>query len=307
MRSVKLSRIVKFLVLFLILAGVAYAYFPPFRMLVLYIGGRSPACSLTEAVKTETNLARQVEYKDQILNASRLTEQDSKGFHLWQTPKGSFWIPEGSDYVLPYNLSEQQRKIYGLGNNGPHSGDIVLDCGANIGVTIREELAAGAQKIIAIEPGPENLECLRRNFPQEIASGRVIIVPKGVWDKEDLLTLRVDPTNSAADTFVLHREGTVDVAQIPLTTIDHLVRDLKLERVDYIKMDIEGSEPKALEGAQETLKKFKPRISVTTYHEADHPRLIPEIIKRARPDYTIECGPCSEAGHTLRPDVLYFR
>ena len=307
MRSVKLSRIVPILVVFLILAGAGYAYYPPFRMMALYMGGRSPACSFAEALKTETNLARQVEYKDQILNASHLVEKDSKGFHLWDTPKGRFWIPDGSDYVLPYNLSEQQRKIYGIGNNGPHSGDIVLDCGANIGVTIREELEAGAQKIAAIEPGPENLECLRRNFPQEIASGRVIIVPKGVWDKEDLLTLRVDPTNSAADTFVLHREGSVDVSQIPLTTIDHLVKELKLERVDYIKMDIEGSEPKALEGARETLKKFKPRISVTTYHEADHPRLIPEIIKRARPDYAIECGPCSEAGHTIRPDVLYFR
>jgi hypothetical protein len=105
----------------------------------------------------------------------------------------------------------------------------------------------------------------------------------------------------------LERQGTVDVQKIPLTTIDHLVKELNLDRVDYIKMDIEGSEPRALEGAQETLKKFKPRISVTTYHEPDHPKLIPEIIKKARPDYTIECGPCSEAGNAIRPDVLYFR
>ena len=119
-------------------------------------------------------------------------------------------MPDGSDYVLPFNLAEQERKIYGVQSDGPRSGDIVLDCGANIGVTIREELAAGAQKIIGIEPAPENLECLRRNFPGEIASGRVVIVPKGVWDKEDALTLRVDPRNSAADSFVLRREGTVE-------------------------------------------------------------------------------------------------
>jgi FkbM family methyltransferase len=264
-------------------------------------------CPLGEALKADDNINRQVDLKDKILNASRLVDRDLKGFHLWETPKGRFWIPEGSDYVLPFNLAEQERKIYGVGDYGPHSGDIVLDCGSNVGVTIREELEAGAKKIIGIEPAPENLECLRRNFPAEIASGRVIIVPKGVWDREDALTLRIDPKNSAADTFVLQREGTVDVEKVPLTTIDHLADQLKLPRVDYIKMDIEGAEPRALEGAQDTLKKWKPRISIATYHAPDHPKIIPEIIKKARPDYRIGCGPCSEAGNGVRPDALYFR
>lgn len=307
MRTVKLSRLILLLFVLLILAAVGYARFPPFRLFALYASGRSPACSFAQALKAGSNLDRQVEIKDRILNASRLVEQDPKGFHFWETPKGQYWIPDGSDYVLPFNLAEQERKIYGVGNNGPHSGDVVLDCGANVGVTIREALAAGARKIVGIEPGPENLECLRRNFPKEIASGTVIIVPKGVWDQEDFLTLRVDPTNSAADTFVLNRKGTVDVLKVPLTTIDHLVAELKLDRVDYIKMDIEGSEPKALEGAQQTLKRFKPRLSVSTYHAPDHPKLIPEIIQRVRPDYRIECGPCSEADNGVRPDVLYFR
>jgi FkbM family methyltransferase len=304
---VKLSRFFLILAVLMILAGAGYAFYPPFKLLALYASGRSPSCSFSEALKADVNLDRQIEFKDKILNASHLVENDPKGYHLWETPKGRFWIPAGSDYVLPFNLAEQERKIYGVGNNGPHSGDVVLDCGANVGVTIREALDAGARKIIGIEPGPENLECLRRNFPREIAAGTVILVPKGVWDKEDFLTLRVDPSNSAADTFVLQREGSVDVLKVPLTTIDLLVSELKLDRVDYIKMDIEGSEPKALEGAQETLKKFKPRMSITTYHAPDHPKLIPEIIKRGRPDYQVECGPCSEAANGIRPDVLYFR
>jgi FkbM family methyltransferase len=37
--------------------------------------------------------------------------------------------------------------------------------------------------------------------------------------------------------------------QLPVTTIDHLVEELQLGRVDYIKMDIEGSEREALKGA----------------------------------------------------------
>ena len=46
----------------------------------------------------------------------------------------------GSRYVLPFNLAEQERKIYGKGPNFVRPGDIVLDCGANIGVFVRESL-----------------------------------------------------------------------------------------------------------------------------------------------------------------------
>jgi len=307
MQIVKLSRVIWLIVLILILGAASYAYYAPFRYLTLVVAGRSPICPLDQALKASENLNRQVAYKDQILNASKLIQQDPAGYELWDTPKGRYWIPSGSRYVLPFNLAEQQRKIYGTGQFGPQSGDITLDCGANVGVTVHEELAAGAQKVVAIEPAPENLECLRRNYPDEIASGRVIIVSKGVWDKDDFLTLQVDPKNSAADTFVMHREGTVAVERIPLTTIDELVSGLKLDRVDYIKLDIEGAEPRALMGARQTLAKYKPRISIASYHNPDDPKVIPELIRSARPDYQMQCGPCAEANHALRPDVLYFK
>lgn len=295
------------ILLVLILAGLAYVYYPPFRLMTWVAAGRSEVCTLRDALQAPANLQKQIDYKDEILNASKLLEEDPKGYELWQTPLARYWIPAGSRYVLPYNLAEQKRKIYGTGEYGPRSGDIVLDCGANIGVTVYEALAAGAKTVVAIEPAPENLECLRRNYPSEIAAGRVIIVPKGVWDKEDFLTLRVDPKNSAADTFVMQREGAVGLEKVPLTTIDHLVAELKLPRVDYMKFDIEGAEPRALAGAKETLAKFKPRISIASYHEADHPKVIPEIIRGARGDYQMACGPCSETEHRVRPDVLYFK
>jgi FkbM family methyltransferase len=160
---------------------------------------------------------------------------------------------------------------------------------------------------VAIEPAPENLECLRRNFPNEIRSGRVIVYPKGVWDKDDFLTLKIDPRNSGADSFVIARAGAVDVARVPLTTIDKLVDELKLNRVDYIKMDIEGAEAKALAGAHDTLAKYKPRISVSSFNKPDHPRVIPGIVRGARADYQMYCGPCAEANFAVHPDVLYFR
>jgi len=301
-----LSRIIRIvLVLVIVLAALAWLY-PPARLFALAAAGRSPVCSLSEAVKSDENLRRQIAYKDQILAASKLVETDAAGFELWDTPSGRFWIPVGSRYVLPFNLAEQKRRIYGDGQQSARAGEVVLDCGANVGVTARVWLNDGAKLVVAIEPAPENIECLRRNFKDEITAGRVIVYPKGVWDKDEILPMQIDPQNSAADSFLIHREGGKEVKGIPLTTIDKLVSELKLDRVDFIKMDIEGAEPRAIVGAHDTIVKYHPRMSLCTYHAPDHPWTVPKLVREAWPGYRTKCGPCAEANHAVRPDVLYF-
>lgn len=296
------------LVLLVVVALAALlVFYPSARLFAIVAVGRSPACPMANALRCNENARLLTQAKDRILSGSRLVEKDSAGYHLWQTPYGPFWITDGSDYVLPFNLAERERKIYGSGEQAVHAGDIVLDCGAHIGTDTRQWVADGAKVVVAIEPAPENLECLRRNLKDEIASGRVILYPKGVWDKEDTLTIQVDPQNSAADSFVIHREGAVASVQVPLTTIDKLVAELKLPRVDYIKMDIEGAEQRALAGAQATIARFHPRMSLTTYHRPDDPAKIPELVRKAWPGYRMECGPCAQANGRIRPDVLYFR
>jgi FkbM family methyltransferase len=167
-------------------------------------------------------------------------------------------------------------------------------------------LRAGAKLVVAIEPAPENIECLRRNFKDEIAGGRVIVYPKGVWDKDDMLTLHVDPHNSAADSFLIQREGGVDGARVPLVPIDKLVTELNLPRVDYIKMDIEGAEQRALMGAQGTIARHHPRMALSAYHDPTDPEKIPQLVRQAWAGYRMECGPCAEANGRVRPDILYF-
>ena len=181
--------------------------------------------------------------------------------------KGQFWIPKGNRFVLPFNLAEMELRIYGEGEHFIHPGDIVLDCGASDGDFTREALRAGASKVIAIEIAPSSVECIRRNLAAEIAAGRVVVYPKGVWDKDDTLTLHVDDTNFAANTVVLNPGTTQPSVQVPLTTIDKIVAELGLPRVDFIKMDIEGAEANALAGARETISRFKPRLAITAEHK----------------------------------------
>src|SRR5881628_3764389 len=91
--------------------GALFTFYAPARLAAIVALGRSPVCPLARAIHSDQEWRTQIAYKDRILSASRLIEKDPSGYHLWRTPHGEFWIPEGSDYVLPFNLAEQERRI----------------------------------------------------------------------------------------------------------------------------------------------------------------------------------------------------
>jgi len=124
-----------------------------------------------------------------------------------ETPQGRWWIPAGDGLALAVELAEQSQDVYENGERAVHPGDIVLDCGGNVGVFTRVSLRRGASRVVAIEPGPWAVECLRRNFAEEVRDGRVMIYPKGVWDHDDTLELNVPEGVASTDaTVALNRK-----------------------------------------------------------------------------------------------------
>jgi len=74
-------------------------------------------------------------------------------------------------------------------------------------------------------------------------------------------------------------------SKIKTTNIDSFVERNGIERVDFVKMDIEGSEVPALVGATRTIQTFKPKLAVSAYHKWDDLWVIPQIIHGIRNDY----------------------
>jgi FkbM family methyltransferase len=142
----------------------------------------------------------------------------------------------------------------------------------------------GEGRLVALEPLPANLAALREWRASRGLKHQVRIVEAAVGAGPGMIELSAgegaDPRAHAADT-----RGSVQAA------VDSLDRLLAEEaRVDFIKLDIEGAEPEALEGAAETLRRDKPKLAIAGYHRADHlwqlPRLLDEII----PGYRVHLG-----------------
>jgi FkbM family methyltransferase len=288
----------------LMLANLIF-YSPMMKLCALTWTGRS-ACTVRQTIDGSRYMLERTKLREAFKRESRIVEQGPDGLHLWETPRGRFWMPARSDGYITLELAEQENHLYGSGEWAVHAGDTVLDCGANLGAFTYTALRAGAKLVIAIEPAPDNVECLRRTYVKEITEGRVIVYPKGVWNKDDVLVLN-DGGSSLDDSFVFH--ATVDKAgvRVPLTTIDKMAAELKLTRVDFIKMDIEGAERQALDGARQTISAFKPRMAIATEHLPDDPENIPLVVSGLWPGYQMRCGPCYAINGRIAPDVQYYR
>jgi FkbM family methyltransferase len=215
------------------------------------------------------------------------------GMEVWDTPLGQFWVPPSSASRLHIVIGEQMRDIYQAASM-VHTGDVVMDCGADVGTFARNALSRGASRVIEVEPAPWKEPCLRKTFGREIAEGKVTIVAKGVWNADTELTLDDDTL----------REG--KGVKVPLTTIDRIVDDLHLDRLDLIKMDIEGAEKPAIEGAKRSIRRFKPRLTIATEHKPDDFSAIPALLRGIVPSYTAQCGPCVVQFGRLQPYTMQF-
>ena len=166
-------------------------------------------------------------------------------------------------------------------------------------------MSRGAGKVVAIEPEPTNIACLEANFAPEIASGRVVLIKAGVWDEKTNLPLRISPGHSGSHRFDDHA-GDPHLDGIPVLPLDEIVEQHGLERVDFIKMDIEGAEARALRGATETLRRFRPRMAICTYHGAQDPRIVPQVVHSISEDYLVQGRDVENQWYMVRPKVLFF-
>jgi len=204
----------------------------------------------------------------------------------------SLFFYECMDIVFG-SMDEEIEEIYF--NEGPYEmghimlkeDDIVIDAGANYGLfTVVAAKKAKNGRIYAFEPIEKTREILLENISNR---ENVVIVPKAISDKVEKVKMDIaDYESNPGSAMIIETDSKEDIEEVEAISIDYFVSSNKIERIDFIKADIEGAERKLLMGAKESLKKFSPKLSICTYHNEDDPSVLEKIIREANPDYIIE-------------------
>ena len=146
---------------------------------------------------------------------------------------------------------------------------VVFDIGAHAGqFTKLFARFAVDGRVYAVEPGSYARSILRVAVWSR-RCGNVAIVPMALGDESAIAQLAIPVKASGAAGFGLSHLGApesrwqrVAVEMVAQTTVDDLADALALERLDFIKADIEGYELRLLVGARRSLERFRPRLLI---------------------------------------------
>jgi FkbM family methyltransferase len=140
---------------------------------------------------------------------------------------------------------------------------VFIDIGANLGeysLFAAKRLSAG--KVLAFEPMPKMYELLEENKALN-QFDNIRILKYGLSEQEGILPIHeIENAHEGLSTFFPGNQKSRTITNVPLKVFDTVVDSLGIERIDFIKIDIEGSELSALKGALKSIQKFKPWVMV---------------------------------------------
>jgi FkbM family methyltransferase len=197
-----------------------------------------------------------------------------------------------TDYEHPRELAEPAVKV--------RPGDVVVDLGGNIGIFTRYAHHMGASKIVTFEPDRRYFEILKQNAPAQ-----AILFNAAIGDKPG--TLRLTESEHLGGSNLWHQPDARHTQyEVNVYTLDSLLENGVIDRIDFLKVDIEGSEIIALQGiSDENLSKIR-NIAVEYHHEHLYfnDELRNEFVMRFRNlgfhSYMLLCG------HNNALQLIYF-
>jgi FkbM family methyltransferase len=166
----------------------------------------------------------------------------------------------GWDYAIfheIYNLKDYER----FGEVGIQEGDVVVDLGGNMGIFTRYAYQKGASKIITFEPDKRYFQILKKNAPSN-----TILFNAAIGDKIGKLTL-TESEHLGGSNLWRPKDPSVNQYEVNVYTLNYILEQKLVDRIDFLKVDIEGSEIIALNGiSNENLSKIR-NIAVEYHHE----------------------------------------
>lgn len=163
---------------------------------------------------------------------------------------------------------------------GPDKNDVIIDAGAYKGETALwfADKVGKNGKVYAFEILPSHVQVIEQNIHRNGLDDIVSTVNKGLWSENS--TIQVCE-NSDATKCSETNEG----IESEVVAFDDFVEEMSINKIDYIKMDIEGAELNALKGAEKTLKRDQPKLAICLYHKYMDIVEIPLWLKQLNSQY----------------------
>jgi FkbM family methyltransferase len=204
---------------------------------------------------------------------------------------GDDWSRQVLDAVLNYRMSAEPEFLAPVLDKGRHhqglyhpvglfecdEHEVYVDAGAFDGDSLtwfKERVADRYDRIIAFEPDPKTYVRLTKNFNGD---ERIQAINAGLHRKKAVLRFRDDASRGA----IFAEDGEISMNVIALDEL------LAGERATFIKMNIEGAEIDALYGAQNTIRRWLPKLAISVYHRPTDLWRIPQLIREFSDEYDL--------------------
>jgi len=199
---------------------------------------------------------------------------------LLETAFGHLMLVDGADTAIAPHLIRDgvfDRNLTALIGGLLMPGMTFIDIGANLGTyTLIAAQAVGEQgRVIAMEPSPAIAALLLENVTLNGLAARCEVLGLAVGDHDGTAILHEFAMRQGSNTLLPHvadaaraeyREA-ITARTVPLRTLDGIVAERAPDRIDCIKIDVEGFEPQVLTGASAALARFRPQL-IVEWHSA---------------------------------------
>jgi FkbM family methyltransferase len=168
----------------------------------------------------------------------------------------------------------------------PNEGDTVIDVGAHIGLytLIAAKRVGSSGKVIAIEPDPDNFKILKKNILLNQLSN-VEALECAVYSTKEKLKLflpELERGRTIFNTVMQDRAGiSNNFLEVEANTLDNILNENNIQRVNWIKIDVEGAELEVLKGAVNTLSSNKNITLVIEIHGMENYIQMIEYLRRS--------------------------
>jgi len=188
---------------------------------------------------------------------------------------GLKWLLNPSDYVhrdVFWYGSKDYWDIFHICNVLKYD-DVIFDIGANFGyyTMFLTKYLRNKCKVYAFEPFPTTFQRLTKNVALNNMNDSINIYQMGVSGHSGHIPISVRvPNNSGSATFSTIGHHRLNSIEVDVTSLDEFIEENKIRKIDFIKIDVEGYEPRVINGSKKLLKTFNPLLLL----EIDPPLLI---------------------------------